>query len=84
MKTFLIVVASFFLSSYSCLSQPQWKFHIAFEDDITIYDVIGNEVYSSKENKQSVSVDLSSYSKGIYFLKANEASKMYNRKIILH
>ena len=51
---------------------------------ITIYDMIGKEVYSSKENKQSVNIDLSNYPKGIYFLKANDATITYNQKVILH
>ena len=51
---------------------------------ITIYDLVGREIFSSSESKKSVNLDLSAYPKGIYFLKAKDETKYYTKKIILY
>ncbi|MFI5164343.1 MAG: T9SS type A sorting domain-containing protein, partial [Bacteroidia bacterium] len=52
--------------------------------DVEVYDVFGREVYQSKNPPiQSRTLDLSSYPKGIYFLRIKENEKMFSRKIVL-
>jgi hypothetical protein len=56
----------------------------SFIQHIVIYDIMGKEVYLSNDNIKLLNLDLSGYPKGIYFLKANDAYKNYNQKIILN
>ena len=49
---------------------------------IKIFDVLGNQVFGSDENANTVQADFSSYSKGIYFLTIFDETGSDTRKII--
>jgi len=55
----------------------------SFIQNLCIYDILGKQVYSLKENIKTANIDLSSFSKGIYYLKANDIAKSYYKKIII-
>ncbi|MEP7171503.1 MAG: T9SS type A sorting domain-containing protein [Bacteroidota bacterium] len=50
-----------------------------------VFDVIGNEIYSAKLSNVKTQIDLSSKSKGVYFLKlVRENASVVMKKIIIH
>jgi len=51
---------------------------------IEIYNAIGEKVYIAKlEQQTSIEVDLSNFYKGIYFVKLDNGTEIYNTKIIV-
>jgi len=52
---------------------------------IEVMDVLGNVVYSKAANNQPINVDvaLTAYPKGIYFLRAYSADKIYTEKVVI-
>lgn len=50
---------------------------------ITLMDVLGNEVYSITSNSTLMKVDVSTYSKGIYFVKVESGNRISSEKIII-
>ena len=50
---------------------------------IEVYDVFGREIFQSTNLSQATTLDLTSYPKGIYFVRGNANDKMFSRKIIL-
>ena len=51
--------------------------------NIEIYDVMGKLIYNSKPQIPNPKLDLSDKTKGIYFIKVTNASKIYSQKIII-
>ncbi len=50
--------------------------------DISVYDVMGKEIYHSVTSSRSVVLDLSSVPDGVYFLKLTSSQKEFYKKII--
>jgi len=51
---------------------------------LSLINMQGKEVYSSKNNKQSAqTIDISGFSKGIYILKMSSEKSLFNKKIII-
>ncbi|MFO0322722.1 MAG: T9SS type A sorting domain-containing protein [Bacteroidota bacterium] len=55
------------------------------ENTIIIIDVLGQEIYHQKSDNNSISIDVSSFSKGLYFLSLQDKSlrNIFNSKIII-
>ena len=54
------------------------------EQFIEIYNLLGSQVYSTSKSKQTnYSIDLSHYSKGIYYVKLHKGEKISIRKIVI-
>jgi len=51
---------------------------------IKVFDELGMEIYFEIVNEQSYQIDLSSNSKGIYYLLVTGQEKTYNQKIIIN
>jgi uncharacterized delta-60 repeat protein len=49
---------------------------------VTITDVLGKQVYNTIHNDINMTVDMSAYNTGIYFLKLQSSGKVYTQKII--
>jgi len=49
---------------------------------IKIFDVLGNQIFSSDEKANTVRADFSAYAKGIYFLTIFDEAGSDTRKII--
>ena len=81
---------------FICYPNPSnnGMFNISFSDDLTdnttiqIYNTHGQLIYNEKINKISEgelkTIDISMYSKGIYFLKVNTNDKTYHNKIVVN
>mgnify|MGYP001596565209 CR=1 FL=1 len=54
-----------------------------FNNEIFIYDLLGNVIYQTINNKKTTSIDLSLHPQGIYFIKVQSADNLYTEKIIL-
>lgn len=52
-------------------------------NSIEIYNTFGERIYTIRNIKQQYEIDLSSYPKGIYFVKFDNGTKIYNRKVIV-
>lgn len=50
---------------------------------IEIYNVFGGKVYTASSIKQQMQIDLSNLSKGIYFIKLYEGTKINTQKIVI-
>jgi hypothetical protein len=50
---------------------------------VELLNQIGQVVYTSKEASNKTNIDLSNFSKGLYFLKISTENKVYNKKIVL-
>lgn len=50
---------------------------------LEIYNLFGERVYSASNIKQQMQIDLSAFSKGIYFVKINSGDKIYSKKIVV-
>jgi len=50
---------------------------------IQIKDISGKNVYDRKIDKKTTEIDLSKYSKGVYFIELIMKDKTYSSKIIL-
>jgi hypothetical protein len=50
---------------------------------VNVYDALGKNVFQTEINNQNSQFDMSSYTKGIYFVKLQTAGKMITQKIIL-
>jgi len=51
---------------------------------LDIYNILGEKIYSIENiNKTNIEINLSYYSKGIYFVKINDGMKNYHQKIIV-
>jgi hypothetical protein len=48
-----------------------------------VYDIFGREVLQSTNPDQSITLDLTPYPKGIYFVRGKSGDKIFSRKIIL-
>jgi len=54
------------------------------EGEISIYNVLGEKIYSTINNKQATyDIDLSNSSKGIYFVKIYDGEKIHTEKIVI-
>ena len=51
--------------------------------ELEIYNMLGEKVYSNPNILQQNEINLSNFSKGIYFVKYNDGTKKYNQKIIV-
>lgn len=51
--------------------------------ELEIYNVFGKKVYTASNIKQQMQIDLSTLSKGIYFIKVYDGTKIYNQKIVV-
>jgi len=49
----------------------------------SVYDIFGRQVFQESKPIQSTTLDLTSYPKGIYFVRAKSGKKIISRKIIL-
>jgi hypothetical protein len=49
----------------------------------SVYDVFGREVFQSTSLNQTATLDLTSYPKGIYFVRGKAGDKIFARKVIL-
>ena len=67
------------------------KFTVKFEGfqqadyKLTICNLLGQEIYTSfiKEQQTTLDIDLTDFSKGIYFVKFDEGTNSYKQKIII-
>ena len=50
--------------------------------EIEIYNALGEKVYASSNIKQQMQINLSALSKGIYYVKVYDGTKIYNQKIV--
>jgi hypothetical protein len=56
---------------------------IAGEAEWMIYDLVGREVYSAKtENESSVTIDLSDFAKGLYFIQLHSENNIYRATMV--
>lgn len=51
--------------------------------EITIYDISGKKIYYSKTDEDKLNVDISDWSKGIYYVNVKQGTSSVNKKIIL-
>jgi hypothetical protein len=58
--------------------------------DISVYDLVGKQIYRNQESSISIStgvmikdIDLSAFSKGIYIVQVRDGESVYNSKIIV-
>jgi plastocyanin len=53
--------------------------------DLTIYDLVGNIVYavSGVRRQSPLRIDIPDVSKGIYFIRINDGTEIYDKKIII-
>lgn len=52
--------------------------------EICIYDMMGNIVKNTSGSSNKITVDLSDFERGVYFVKFNYNERVYNEKVILH
>ena len=51
---------------------------------VEIYNVIGEKIYTNPNFQQATNkIDISSYGKGVYFIKINVGEKIYSGKILV-
>jgi hypothetical protein len=53
------------------------------EFQYSVYDIFGREILQSAIQTQSTILDLTSYPKGIYFVRGKSEGKIFSEKIIL-
>ena len=87
-KSFLLIEEEFYFNINPNPSKGFIKLELKSTSiiDINISNIIGEKILSFKSNsngKQTINLDLSSYSKGIYNLHLKLNNTNYNRKIIL-
>lgn len=52
-------------------------------NDINIYNSLGENIYSFRTFKTNFEINLSSQPKGIYFVKFNDGNKIYSEKVLI-
>ncbi len=50
--------------------------------NLTVYSVLGKQIFKESINERETSIDLTNYSKGIYFLQIDEKGGMIQKKIV--
>lgn len=66
-------------------SNGEYTIHIGASDlfDVEVYNNIGELIYKEKAiNKPNYKLDISSFPKGMYFIKARTSKKVYTKRII--
>jgi hypothetical protein len=53
------------------------------KEELEIYNVSGEKVYTVANIKQQMQIDLSALPTGIYFVKVYDGTKIYNQKIVV-
>ena len=53
------------------------------DGELDVYNIFGQRIYLTANIQQQMQIDLSNFSKAIYFIKIHIGSKIYNKKIVI-
>jgi plastocyanin len=63
------------------INNPQYTKNYELE----IYDLLGNKIFTTSQPKQqnSIQIDLSGFTKGIYFVRLYDGEEIFDRKVVI-